>query len=213
MSGNTRGITRGGVVSLVLDLYRSGLSPREIALKVYGSDSRRFRQRVHNIVYLYGKRLGLLRDTRPLEDGVRGETVDSSSGLVLREGELGESFVEHARPVTASSPFLGAYQNLRQLKASLKKEGVRAVNAMGFVDRLLGPLGIPHESIIREEAMLLAKRFSGRGRPKEVAAAAALASVIRHRPADVGFMLEVLEAAGVKSLNLLLINDMLSSLG
>jgi len=44
MSGNTRGITRGGVVSLVLDLYRSGMSPREIALKVYGSDSRRFRQ-------------------------------------------------------------------------------------------------------------------------------------------------------------------------
>lgn len=211
MSGNTRGITRGKV-KLVLDLYRAGLPAWEIAARVYGVDSRRTRQRVYSIIYLYGKRLKMLSGSR-VEDGARGEVTDPESGLVLGERGFGESFVEHARPVTASSPFLGAYQNLRQLKASLKKEDVRAVNAMGFVDRLMGPLGIPHESIIREEAMLLAKRFSGRGRPKEVAAAAALASVIRHRPADVGFMMEVLEAAGVRSLNLLLVNEMLSSLG
>ena len=211
MSGNTRGNTRGKV-RLVLDLYRAGLSPKEIAVKVYGSDSRRARQRVHNIIYLYGRRLGLLKEVRPREDAVRGEVVDASSGLVLRSKGLGEVFVEHSRPVTNSDPYLGSYRNMRQLKASLKRGDVRAVNAMGFVDRFLGPLNVPHESVVREDAMLLARKFSSSGKPKEVGAAASFASVLLHRPGDAALLAEVLLVNGVKSVSIPLLADMLSAI-
>ncbi len=127
----------------------------------------------------------------------------------MREREVGESFITHSRPINHSNPFLGAYRNIRQLKASLSREGVRAVNTMSYVDRFLGPLNLPHESVVREEAMLLARKYAGKGGVKEVAAAACLAAVLRLRPGQAGFLVEVLHVHGVKVLNISLLADML----
>ena len=206
--GNAPGNTRGKV-RLVLDLYKSGLTPKEIAIRVYGGDSRKYRMRVHRIVYLYGKRMGLLSENKNVKDDVRGETI-GSDGLVVRERGLGDSFITHSRPVTQSNPFLGAYRNIRQLKASLKREDVRAVNVMSYVDRFLGPLNLSHESMVREDAMYLARRFSGAGPDKVVAGASAFVSVLRRRPGDLPLLLEVLEVNDVDVLSVGLLARMLA---
>lgn len=127
----------------------------------------------------------------------------------MREREVGESFITHSRPINHSNPFLGAYRSIRQLKASLSREGVRAVNTMSYVDRFLGPLNLPHESVVREEAMLLARKYAGKGGVKEVAAAAAFTAVLKLRPGDLAFLIEVLDSVGVKVLNISLLADML----
>jgi len=208
--GNSRGNARGfsrGKVSLVLDLYRSGLTAREIALRIYGDDSRKARQRVHSIINLYGKRLGLLRGSRVHREG---EVVESESGVYLGV-EVRSGFVEHSRPVTNSAPFLGSYCNVRQLKASLKREEVRVVNVLSLIDRIMGPLGYPHDSMVREEAMYLARKFTSKGKVKEVAAAAAFVAVLLRRPGDLRLLIEALDANGIDSLPISLIVDMLGS--
>ena len=204
--GNAPGNARGKV-SLVLDLYRSGLTPREIALRVYGEDSRRARQRVHSIINLYGKRLGLLRKDRVYREG---EVVESETGLYLGV-EVRPGFIEHSKPVTNSAPFIGSYSNVRQLKASLRKSEVRIVNVMAMVDRLLGPLNISHDSIVREEAMLLAKKFAGKGKVREVAAAAAFVAIVRYYPSLTLDLIDVLDANGLDCLPISLIVDMITA--
>ena len=204
-----RNDTVNGIVRTVLDLRKAGLSAQEIAIRVYGSDSRKYRMRVHRIVYLYGKRMGLLSKNRNVKDDVRGETTDSD-GLVVRERGLGESFITHSKPVSHSNPFLGAYRNIRQLKASLKRKDARAVNVMSFVDRFLGPLNLSHESVVREEAMYLARRFAGAGPAKDVAAVSAFIAVSRRRPGDLPLLLEVLEVNDVNELSVGLLARMLA---
>ncbi len=95
------------------------------------------------------------------------------------------------------------------MKASLKRKDVRAVNVMSYVDRFLGPLGYPHDSTVREEAMFLARKYSSKGGVREVAAAAAFTAVLKLRPGDLAFLIEVLDSVGVKVLNISLLADML----
>jgi hypothetical protein len=178
-----RDTQKGTIVEKVINLAKLGLSAREIAEEVYGDGSYKYRQRVWNILYLYGKRLGMLDYTRVTDD-YRGEVIDPESGLVLAEREIGESFIPHSKPVSPNAPFLGAYYSMRQLKASLSRDKVREVEVMSWVDKFLGPLGYGHDSLVRADAMLIARRNAGLGSPKLIGHASAIASVLVHRPSD-----------------------------
>ncbi len=200
MARGARGFARGKV-RVVLDLYKSGLPPSEIALRVYGSDGRRFRQRVHSIINLYGKRLGMLKDRRV--HTAEGVVAESDSGLDLGS-EVRPGFHDHRRPATPSDPFLGSYRNIVQLKASLRKGEARAVNVMSVVDRLLGPLNFSHEGLVRQTAMLLARRLAGGGRVKDIASVSAMVSLLINRPLDRGSLMGLLDvflAEGVTSVD------------
>lgn len=151
---------RRGAVKQVLELYKSGFSPREIALRVYGDDSLKFRQRVFSIIYWYGKRLGLL-NTHQQYDPEHGEFVDVETGTVV-ESEVRDGFVPHASPVHPQDPFLGSYRTMQQLRASLPSSDRRAVDVLVHVDRLMGAVpDVPRESIIRQDACMLARVNAG----------------------------------------------------
>lgn len=143
-----------GAVRKVVELYKAGVPPREISLRVYGDDAPRFRQRVFSIIYLYGKRLGLLDTDRQL-DTHRGEVVDIETGTVV-EGEVRNGFIQHSSPVHPQDPFLGSYQTMQQLRASLNSSDRRVVDVLSHIDKLFGLLDdIPRESVIRQDACLL----------------------------------------------------------
>lgn len=194
-----------GIVGRIVELFMRGFSARDIAKAVYGSDDIRMRRRVYRMLW-YAKVTGKLST---VSDYRTGDVV--LDGVVVREREVGETFINHSHPVTNAAPFLGSYRNMRQLKASLRRDEVRAVNVMSVVDRLLGPLDISHDSVVREEAMLLARKFASRGRVREVASAAVFTAVVHYRPGFVRELVEVLVANGVDKLPLSLIVDMFTS--
>ncbi len=149
-----------GAVQQVLELYKMGVTPREIALRVYGCDDYRFRQRVFSIIYWYGKRLGLLNTVRNY-DQRRGEYIDVETGTVIGL-DVKNGFIPHSSPVHPQDPFLGSYQTMQQLRASLPPSDRRVVDILSHVDRMIAVLpGISRESVIRQDACLLARINAG----------------------------------------------------
>ena len=157
-----------------------GLPVPEIARRVYGSDNYRNRQRVRNIIYLYGKRLGLLNAQTILNDKT-GEEVDDS-GIVIDSLITDNYFYENSIP-TPPQTFLGGYSNIIQLKASLNKEELAYFKILEWIGRFLSIAGVRRESVIKQTAALIAKRNTHlklKYSDKLVAAAVAAIALIFH---------------------------------
>ena len=182
---------------IIIQLFKSGFSINEIAERVYGEDNYRNRQRVRMTIYLYGKRLGLLKGNI-VYDRFRGEFIESQSGLVV-ERELRADFVEHSCPVPPQAPFLGGYSNVVQLKASLSREDMVVYRALEYVDSFLALIhGLSRESVIRQSACLLVRgnrSLIKKKGAKVVAAACVAASVAYHAPRRLSEFLVIIEHA------------------
>jgi len=180
---------------IIIQLFKSGFSVNEIAERVYGEDNYRNRQKVHYIIYHYGKRLGLL-SREVVYDRSRGEFIESRSGLVV-DREVRADFVEHSCPVPPQTPFLGGYSNVVQLKASLSRKDLVVYRVLEWVDRFLALLdGVNHDSVVRQSAALLARGNSGlieKHGVKVVAASCVVASLACNAPARVREFLNLIE--------------------
>ena len=197
---------QGPKYETIIQLFKSGFSINEIAEKVYGKDNYKNRQRVRMIIYLYGKRLGLLsRDV--IYDGSRGEYTDDS-GLVI-ERELRADYVEHSYPAPPQTPFLGGYSNVVQLKASLSRKDMTTYRVLEWVDKFLALLdGVNHDSIVRQSAALLARGNSSLVKKygvKVVAASCIVVSLAYNAPTRVEEFLNL-----IRELHRLSRNELLS---
>ena len=198
---------QGPKYETIIQLFKSGLTINEIAERVYGEDNYRNRQKVHYIIYHYGKRLGLLKGNI-VYDRSRGEFVESQSGLVV-DREVRADFVEHSYPVPPQTPFLGGYSNVVQLKASLSRKDMTTYRVLEWVDKFLALLdGVNHDSIVRQSAALLARGNSSLVKKygvKVVAASCIVVSLAYNAPTRVEEFLNL-----IRELHRLSRNELLS---
>jgi len=173
-----------------------GKSLGEIAERVYGSDNYKNRVKVSKILYLYGKRFGLLSSV--VFNDKTGEYVDKESGEVIEETITNEYFYSNSLP-TPPQTLLGGYRNIVQLKASLNRKELRTYKLIERVGKLLSHLGIRRESIVKQTASIIAKlnvTLTLKFDANVIAAAAALISLIFHGY-QVNDFWELIEVQGI----------------
>ncbi len=190
--GGSRGSARGrGVVRAVAELYLRGLTPDEIAECVFGSSEPRFKKRVFRYVW-YARKTGLL-------NRLRSE---------IHEDEIVPDFRPGSRYVSFDKPFLGSFNSIKQLKASLNHREAKLMRILEFIDEFLGVIEV--HSIVKESASLIARLnidLSIKFKYSNLAIACCLASLLTHTPSLVREFIEVLKSRGVN------LNDVLECLG
>lgn len=191
-------------------LYEHGIPISEIARRLYGFYNRKTYVRVKALIHKAKKRLNVnqtwLTHLYKGNLGANGYSLYDPRtgyrifvpGLVLEErlpeSEFHEPYIPHASPVTSSMTSMGTIFNVKSLgktqsnpPGGLGEERIVYLNeALEELNELLGLLGVPEDSIVREEAARLIHVNKGLLEDnllrRAVVVSTSLISVAVHRP-------------------------------
>lgn len=205
----------------VYRMFESGVPVHEIARRIYGVIDERKLGSIRKLISYARKKLGR---ERTFSQSLYGETfpahspvfdprtssyVDPESGLVLDEKlpyyEFKEEFLSHASPAPSSLTSLGTIfysKRLGRIQAdppgALGDERlIKVNNGLEELSRILGLLGVPGDSVVREAAARLLRANIDLFSIVEAAVSAALVSIAAFRPGDIGRVFDIAESYGV----------------
>ena len=213
----------------VYSMYEQNIPFEEIARRIYGEVSKRTVKRVRELIRYASRKIRgknnflpcLYRETFPAHshlvfDPKTSSYVDPETGVVLEEelpfSEVGEEFLSHASPTPASLTSLGTIFFSKRLgriqsdpPGALGDDKIIRINdGLEELSRVLGLLGVPSDSVVRESASrLLRMNIDYFDDIVEVVVSSVMVSVAAFRPGDIGRVFDIATSYGISSRHLI----------